>query len=282
MRTPNAEQIAYWNGPSGASWVADQDLRDRSLAPFGEAALGSARVKPGERVLDVGCGCGATSLALAEAVGPSGHVLGLDVSEPMLAHARHRARGLPQLTFRSGDAGSAPFEGDAHLLFSRFGVMFFEDPAASFAHLRTALAAGGRLAFVCWRGLAENPWLEVPFSAAQAVLPRASPVLEGPGPLAFADPAQVRSILERAGFTEIAVAPFDHVMPLGDGRGLDAAAAEAMTLGPAARLLKDVDEPTRQQVGAAIRQALAPHLRGQQLTLGAGAWVVTAKRGAAW
>ncbi|MHB8417087.1 MAG: class I SAM-dependent methyltransferase [Myxococcales bacterium] len=274
---PNEEQIAYWNGDRGRSWVADQELRDRTLAPFGEAALRRAEPRPGERAVDVGCGCGASVLALAAAVGPTGHVLGIDVSQPMLGRARVRAAGLAQVELRCADAASHPFDGRADLLYSRFGVMFFDDPPAAFSNLRRALAPGRRLAFACWRSLAENEWMAVPAQAVRAVLPEAPALPSGPGPLSLADPALLRALLAGAGFAEIVLEPFDHPIPLGQGRGLDAAAAEAVTLGPAARLLAQADEATRSAALAAVRAALAPLLRGERIELGGGAWLVSAR-----
>ena len=276
----NREQIDFWNGPRGESWVADQPLRDRSLAPFGDAALALARASRGERVVDVGCGCGATSLALAEAVGPAGSVLGVDLSGPMLARARERGRALPQLRFEQVDAATFAFDGQATLLYSRFGVMFFDDPPSAFENLRRALSPGGRIAFACWRGLPENDWLSVPLQAVRAVVAQASAQLapDAPGPLAFADPTRVRGILEGAGFDDISLTPVDREMPLGEGRGVDAAAAEAITLGPAARLLLGVDDATRVRALAAVASALAPLERGGAVRLSASAWVVSARR----
>ncbi len=277
----NREQIEFWNGPRGASWVAEQELRDRSLAPFGEAALRLAAAAPGERVVDVGCGCGASTLALAQAVGPGGHVLGIDVSAPMLSRARERAAALAQVTFAEADASVFAFDGRAALLFSRFGVMFFENPAAAFANLRRALAPGGRLACVTWRSLEENGWMAVPFAAAAQVVTTRPPSLapDAPGPLALADAARTRGLLEAAGFTRVSLTPFDHPMPLGDGRGLQAAAEEAVTIGPTARLLADVSDELRAQALAAVRASLAPYARGDQVELSAATWLVSARAG---
>jgi hypothetical protein len=164
------------------------------------------------------------------------------------------------------------------VLFSRFGVMFFEDPSAALTNLRRALRPGGRLSFVCFRGLEENEWMAVPFAAASAVVKPKAP-LPGPtdpGPLAFADGPRVRGLLERAGFTEVGLAPFDHLMPLGDGKGLDAATAEALTFGPTGRLMMDQDDAAKARGTTAVRGALAPYAKGNDVALMAAAWVVTA------
>ena len=274
----NETQIEYWNGPRGHSWVADQELRDHSLAPFGDACMRLAKHSPGERVVDVGCGCGASVLALASAVGAGGHVLGVDVSAPMLERARRRTAPLANVSLLRADAAGHAFDGRAQLVHSRFGVMFFEDPPAAFANLRRALAPGGRLAFICWRGLDENRWMSVPAEAVRRALPSLPPaVLGGPGPLSLADPDLLRTLLEGAGFREVVLQPFDHSMPLGNGQGLEAAATEAMTLGPAARLLANVEEPDRARALSAIREALAPHVRGSDVALAGATWLASAR-----
>jgi hypothetical protein len=139
---------------------------------------------------------------------------------------------------------------------------------------------GDRLAFICWRSLEDNPWLAVPVAAVKSVVPSSGPppAPDAPGPLAFADAARVRGILEQVGFAGIAHTPFDHGMPLGDHKGLDAAVEHAMTVGPSARLLVDVDAATREAARGAVREALAPHLIDGGVTLGGGAWLVTARR----
>src|ERR1700752_4334802 len=172
MRPPfaddrNATEIAYWNGPGGERWRAHQRIHDALLAPVSELLMERAAARAGEFVLDIGCGGGTTSIALARQVAPNGRVLGVDVSEPQLERARECARelapaGLP-VEFVYGDATVYPFEpGRADMLFSRFGVMFFADPARSFANLRAGLRAGARMVFACWREPRENPWMMLP------------------------------------------------------------------------------------------------------------------------
>jgi ubiquinone/menaquinone biosynthesis C-methylase UbiE len=277
----NAEQAEAWNGPKGQSWVEEQQERDASLSPFGKAAMELARPRPGERVVDIGCGCGDTSLALSDAVGFEGHVLGIDLSQPMLARAKERARGRKNLQLVCADAAAFTFERTASLLYSRFGVMFFAQPTEAFTHLRTALRPGGRLAFVCWRPLTDNPWMQVAAQVVNRVLPPDdAPVPEdAPGPFAFADHRRVRGILEAAGFEEVRFASFHASMPLGHGKGLEHAAEEALTHGPAARrLLKATDEQKARALHA-MREALAPFASGDEVRLAASAWLVTARAG---
>jgi ubiquinone/menaquinone biosynthesis C-methylase UbiE len=168
----NEAEITYWNSAGGRRWVERQQSQDIVLGPILQATLERAQVRQGERVVDIGCGTGASAIALAERVGPSGHVLGVDVSAPMLARAAERLAPGGPVKFVRADATTYRFEtATFDLLFSRFGVMFFAEPARAFANLRTALKPGGRLAFACWRKFDENPWLKVPLRAALEHVP---------------------------------------------------------------------------------------------------------------
>ena len=162
MTKPNAQQIEYWNELSGPKWVTFADTINAQLEPIGLEAMDRADVRPGQRVLDVGCGCGQTSVELGRRVGDTGEVLGVDISGPMLDDAQRRAAeaGAGHVHFSQADAQTVTIEpGGFDLLFSRFGVMFFEDSAAAFSNLRRALAADGQLCFVCWQEIARNPWM---------------------------------------------------------------------------------------------------------------------------
>src|SRR6266850_2472283 len=182
----NQEQIRYWNEQGGPRWVQRQQQLDAQINPLGLVAMQRAEIRPGERALDVGCGCGQTTLELAQRVGASGSVLGIDISQPMLTRARERQQelGIKNLEFLHADAQTYSFERERFdLIFSRFGVMFFDDPAAAFANLRTALRSAGRLCFLCWQTLEKNEWARVPFLAAtRHVQPPAPPAPDAPGP----------------------------------------------------------------------------------------------------
>src|SRR6202012_5499402 len=159
----NADQIAYWNGPNGQRWTDRQAEQDVLLAPVTQALIDRAAPRPGERIIDVGCGCGGTSMALASRVAPAGFVLGVDISGPMLSRARQLAPKELPVDFVLADATVYPFDpGSFDLLVSRFGVMFFAEPAVSFSNLRRALRPNGRVAFACWRAPRENPWMMTP------------------------------------------------------------------------------------------------------------------------
>jgi SAM-dependent methyltransferase len=277
--TANQAQIDYWNGPTGKKWAKHSSETDRNLAEAADAALKLADAKPGARVLDIGCGAGVTSLLLADAVGPGGHVTGVDVSQPMLALARSRTDAR-NVTFIEADASLYPFDADYDLLFSRFGVMFFVDPLAAFANIRKAAAKGGRLAFVCWRTVAENEWVALPYRAAKPLLSEQKPVPpHAPGPFAFADADRVRDILTGAGFSEIGIEKFDGAMDLGSSPE-EASFQVTQLMGPTARALRDVDEATRDRAQDAVRKALMEFQTGtQNIRLGIACWLVSAKAG---
>jgi SAM-dependent methyltransferase len=274
----NADQIAYWNGPGGQHWADRQQTQDIVLAPVSEALIERARAKAGERVVDVGCGCGATTIALAQKVGVGGHVTGIDISAPMLARARQLAPAGARVDFVLADATVYPFVPESFdLLASRFGVMFFAEPALSFANMHKALRPSGRLAFACWRDPRENPFFMAPLQAVYKhapKLPQLGP--EDPGPFSFASEARVNRILGEAGFSGIAMEPCDLWLDIAVGRGLDAAVEATLEIGPAARALSEQPPDVRAAATRSIREALAPFARGQTVPLKASIWIVTA------
>ena len=276
----NEDQIAFWNGDGGTKWTAHQDLLDRTLDRIGLEAIAAAAPAPNERVIDIGCGCGSTSLDLARWVAPAGEVLGVDVSAPMVARARQRGAGLSGLSFAEGDAAVHAFARDhADLVFSRFGVMFFEAPAPAFANILKGLKPGGRLAFVCWRALKENPWVTTGLQVALRHLPAPAPMdPHAPGPFAFADPARVEGILGEAGFTEIEIRPFDTELVLGGDGGPEAAVAFTREIGPVGRLLTEAPAEARPRVEKDLLDLYRGMTDGRgRVRAGAAVWIVTAR-----
>jgi len=278
----NAEQARYWNEVAGPRWVRFQERLDREIAGLGLLALERAALAEGEAVLDVGCGCGGTALEIARRVGSRGRVLGVDLSRPMLARARERAAaaGAGQLRFVEADAQAVALEpGVFDVLFSRFGVMFFGDPIAAFANLRRALRPAGRVAFVCWQRIADNPWMMVPMGALAKHLTLPPPPPPGtPGPGAFGDAGRVRRLLESAGFSEVEAHDVREPIRLGGG-GLDEAVEFVLEIGPAASALREAgaSPELRAQIAGSLREALAPFAAGGAPTLPSAAWIFTAR-----
>jgi ubiquinone/menaquinone biosynthesis C-methylase UbiE len=275
----NADQIAYWNGPGGQRWADRQQAQDILLAPVLDILIDRARPKAGERIIDVGCGSGATTIAFAQRIGPSGHVFGIDISGPMLARARQSAPAKLPVDFVLADATVYPFDpGSFDLLASRFGVMFFADPVLSFANMRKALRPSGRLAFICWREPRENPFFMAPLQAVYKhvpKLPQQGP--EDPGPFSFASEARVHRILGQAGFSEIAMEPRNLSLDVAIGRGLEAAVRSALEIGPAARALEGQAPEVQAAATNSIREALTPFAKRETVPLPASIWIVTAR-----
>ncbi len=279
---PNAEQVKYWNEVAGPLWVAREGLLDAAIAPAGRRAIDAGAPAVGEHVLDVGCGCGSTTLELARRVGPTGQVLGVDLSEPMLGRARTRAAesGVTNARFQRADAQTADLGRDRFdVLYSRFGVMFFADPPAAFRNLRRSLKRGGRVAFVCWQPVQRNPWMLLPALAVGRHLPLPPPDPAAPGPFAFADPARVREVLASGGFSDVAIEGAEFSLAVGGGGDVDRATEFTLEVGPAASALRaaNAGPELRQAVVAAVREALAPYERDGGVWMDAALWLVRAQ-----
>ena len=273
----NAAQIDCWNATAGQTWARFQEQLDRQIEPLGLEAMRARAPAPGESILDVGCGCGQTSLELATRVTASGAVSGADISVPMLEVAR--ARLVPdgaatpvfhQVDAQTGDLGEGAFDA----VFSRFGVMFFSDPVAAFANLRQALKPDGRLAFVCWRPFQEKLWMRVPMEAAQPFLPPAPPIdPQAPGPFAFADADRVQSILAGAGFSDVTLNAFNASI---GGSNLGQTVDLAFRVGPLGAVVREQPDLAATVAGA-VREALAAYETPSGVLMPAAVWIVRAR-----
>ena len=237
MSPGNADQKAFWE-EFAAVWVDKQDDLDALLAPVLAGVLERAQLQTGQRVLDIGCGTGTSTIHAAQAVGTDGHVVGADISAPMLERARTVAGDMPHVSFETADVAEYPFEPAFfdHVI-SRFGVMFFADPDAAFANILTSVRPRGRLTMACWSQLDKNPWFHVPMYAAKKRLGAPPPVdPDDPGPLAFRNTDRVIRILENAGYIDIKAEAVSLLLtPAGD---LDHVASHATSIGPAARTIE--------------------------------------------
>ena len=279
MSTENAEQIAEWNGALGQRWAESRREIDGVVAPFGQAALTRAAPRAGERVIDIGCGCGDTSIELARTVGAAGRVLGVDVSKPMLDVARASAlrAACANLSFSEGDASEAALPQATDLLFSRFGVMFFGQPVPALRHLRGSMRSGGRFVFACWRAPRDNGWAMAPLVAARNALGITPAPVDpnAPGPFAFADDTRLRAMLTEAGFAAIDVQRFD--APVHIGSTPRAAAENAARVGPTARLVRELGVDKLPAIVDAIESVLAPLAAADgQVRLNGSVWIVAA------
>ncbi|SDQ79840.1 class I SAM-dependent methyltransferase [Pseudoxanthomonas sp. CF125] len=270
------DQKTLWNGSAGRAWVHNQRLLDQLFAPF-EALLASDGVLgAATHVLDVGCGTGATTLAIARRLGVQGACVGIDLSEPMIAVARNRAaQEQVNVRFLAADAQAHAFErADFDLIVSRFGVMFFEDPVRAFANLRRAARADARLSFIAWRSAAENPFMTTAERVAAPLLPNL-PVRPpgGPGQFAFADPDRIRAVLAESGWSDIDVQAIDVACAMPE----DGLVPYLTWLGPVGQLLQDADERTRARIIEPLRAAFAPYVHGGEVRFDAACWHVSAR-----
>jgi SAM-dependent methyltransferase len=279
VQQANREQAALWNGASGSSWVEMQDVLDRLLAPF-ETFL-SKEAFPGEggRVLDVGCGAGTTTIAMARRLGPMGLCVGVDISEPLLRVAKERAiaEKLGAAAFVEADAQIYPFEpGRFDSVMSRFGVMFFDDPQTAFVNIRRATRPDAKLAFVAWRSPVENPFMMTAARAAATLLPNLStPAAGAPGQFAFADGSHVERILNASGWKNIDVRPIDVMGNIAEQDLL----TYVTKLGPVGVALRDtnMDEATRARTTTVVREAFEPYIQNGTARFAMACWLVSAR-----
>jgi SAM-dependent methyltransferase len=279
---PNAEMHEYWNGLAGEKWVRLERRLDEGLQPFADGLFAAARLRTGERVLDVGCGCGATTLEAAKRVAPHGRATGIDISAIMTTRARERARelGLENVSFELIDAQSDPLPLSVFdSIISRFGVMFFSDPESAFRNLLSAARPGGRMTFVCWQKIDANPWMLLPTLAAMQHVTVKRPADPGaPGPFAFGDADRVRGFMERAGWRSVCASRFEIPFASGGGGSLDEAVDFMMEMGPAAQALREADAHTRTRVRQSIYETMKPYERNGGVLMDAAAWIFNAQR----
>jgi len=268
----------YWNEDAGLRWVREQSRLDAMMVPIWERLATAANVRPGQRVLDIGCGCGTTSLDLADQVGEQGAVVGVDISQPMVDRARELAAGRPQLRFEVADAGAHAFSpGATDVAVSRFGVMFFADSVAAFSNIRRGLASAGRCVFTCWQGIEANPWVSLALRDAKPLLP--APQADNPedddqpGMFRFADPKRVERVMVDAGFSAVSVQPsqVDLTVP----GTVDEVLAFFAEMGPLGRVLSEVADDRREEVLEIVRGTIAADHTGQGVCYPSATWIVS-------
>ena len=276
MEIANVESFENWNGESGERWSEEADRRDRVLAPIADSLLDSATLRTGESVLDVGCGCGATTLAAAARVGSGGSALGLDLSAPMLDVARDRAaaRGIENVSFVQGDAQVHALPSKFNAAVSRFGTMFFTDPVAAFSNVAASVHPNGRICFATWQPLAANEWLMVPGAALlrYGSLPRSD--RNAPGMFAQSEPDVVSGTLTEAGFAAVELEPVTLSLTLGSD--VNDAATYLACSGIGRVVLETVPEVDKQAALDAVRDVLRERADVEGVHLNAAVWIVHA------
>ncbi|MBT4492759.1 MAG: class I SAM-dependent methyltransferase [Gammaproteobacteria bacterium] len=270
----NKEQGEFWNGRMGSAWVSVEDYIDRMLEPISSEGIRLAAAKAGERVLDIGCGCGTTSLQLAA---DGAAVWGVDISENMIARANEKDPGSAAVRFSVADAAVQKYTPDHDCAFSRFGIMFFDDPVVAFQNIRSGLKSDGRLVFLCWQAPANNPWIAIAGQAVQPFMTEGAPQPgpTDPGPFAFADLDYTRKILVEGGFTDINIDPVEREIALGSD--LDELMEFQSRVGPLSGLLDTLDENTAQKARQAVMDAFSQHLSDDGIVASAAAWLVSAR-----
>ncbi|MEO1293444.1 MAG: class I SAM-dependent methyltransferase [Pseudomonadota bacterium] len=269
-------QSEVWNGIKGLAWVEAQVMLDRMFQPFADMLVDRAAAAPRRHVLDVGCGTGAVTMALARTLGSESACTGIDISEPMLAAARARAEAAGvSARFVKADAESYAFEpGGYDLIVSRFGVMFFADPVAAFSNLNHAAQPGGEFAAVAWRSPAENEFMTTAGRAAAPYLPETPrPPPDAPGQFGFSDAERVRAILEQSHWRDIKIEPVDAECHLAL-RHLDLFLTK---IGPLVAVLPTLDAPTREEAIATARAAFEPYVDGDDIVYTAACWMISAR-----
>jgi len=278
--SPNQGQLQAWNGGESVHYVSHADRYDRQLAGFTTALVDRAAPTSADTVLDVGCGCGVTTLMIADR---AQRVLGLDISHPLVEIATHRAAeaGIRTADFVVADAQTHDFvEGEFSLIVSQFGLMFFDDPDAAFANLRRSLAPGGRLVLVCWQGLEANEWLTVVAGAVSRFcdLPEFGGRAGGPGMFALKQPDETAALLEDAGFVEVEVEPIVTTVLLAGGGTVEESLDFLLGMGMVKGLLGRLTDDERERAVAEVRSALEERYEpGVGVTLGAAGWLVSAR-----
>ena len=273
----NTDMLAFWNGQGGRTWVTRQKHTDTTLASVTDALLAFAAPRPGELILDVGCGCGGPTLELARVVGISSRIAALDISGPMLAEGMERAKaeGISNIDWLEADPATTELD-NYDLLISAFGTMFFGDPLSAFTNIRRAANPGARMALVCWRSLAENPWIEVPMSAVASHLPpRSKSAPNAPGMFAFADPERVTEVLTNSGWTPSLFKKLD--LDIAAGRGLEEAVVQSTQIGAVNGWLRNQPEVIVLGAIASLRDALSPYVDGNSVRLPGAMWLISSE-----
>ena len=282
MSEVNKNQKDFWSGKGGDIWVERQNAMDTMLSPLGEAALNKLNFNEEENVLDIGCGCGHTTLNIAKRIGPSGNVTGLDISEPMLKRAKESAleMSITNTSFKCVDVQIEDLGYQIYsAAFSRFGVMFFEDSIAAFKNINKSLISGGYLSFVCWQSPAVNPWQSLFIQEVKKFLDLPSPPPRSPGPFAFMESEYVSSILEESKFQDITIEGHEAEVNMFSGRSLSDSVKDYISINPVVtQMLKESSENQIAEIVNSGIEAFSPYYSEKGLIFPSATWLVTARK----
>ena len=279
MSEVNKNQRDFWSGKGGDIWVERQNAMDTMLSPLGEAALNKLNLNEGENVLDIGCGCGHTTLNIAKRISPVGQVTGLDISEPMLKRAKESANemSISNASFNCVDVQTDDIGEEVYsAAFSRFGVMFFEDPIAAFRNINKSLITGASLSFVCWQSPALNPWQSLFIEAVKKYVDLPSPPPRSPSPFAFMESEYVSSILEESNFQNIMIEGHEAEVSMFSGRSLSDSVKDYISINPVVSgMLKDSTEQEKTEIINSAIEAFSPYYSAKGLMFPSATWLVT-------
>ena len=279
MSEVNKNQRDFWSGKGGDIWVERQNAMDTMLGPLGEAALNKLNLNEGENVLDIGCGCGHTTLNIAKRISPDGQVTGLDISKPMLKRAKESANemSISNASFNCVDVQTDDMGEEVYsAAFSRFGVMFFEDPIAAFHNINKSLITGASLSFVCWQSPALNPWQSLFIEAVKKYVDLPSPPPRSPSPFAFMESEYVSSILEESNFQNIMIEGHEAEVNMFSGRSLSDSVKDYISINPVVSgMLKDSTEQEKTEIINSAIEAFSPYYSAKGLMFPSATWLVT-------
>ena len=279
MSEVNKNQRDFWSGKGGDIWVERQNAMDTMLSPLGEAALNKLNLNEGENVLDIGCGCGHTTLNIAKRISPDGQVTGLDISEPMLKRAKESANemSISNASFNCVDVQTDDIGEEVYsAAFSRFGVMFFEDPIAACRNINKSLITGASLSFVCWQSPALNPWQSLFIEAVKKYVDLPSPPPRSPSPFAFMESEYVSSILEESNFQNIMIEGHEAEVNMFSGRSLSDSVKDYISINPVVSgMLKDSTEQEKTEIINSAIEAFSPYYSAKGLMFPSATWLVT-------
>ena len=279
MSEVNKNQRDFWSGKGGDIWVERQNAMDTMLSPLGEAALNKLNLNEGENVLDIGCGCGHTTLNIAKRISPDGQVTGLDISKPMLKRAKESANemSISNASFNCVDVQTDDIGEEVYsAAFSRFGVMFFEDPIAAFRNINKSLITGASLSFVCWQSPALNPWQSLFIEAVKKYVDLPSPPPRSPSPFAFMESEYVSSILEESNFQNIMIEGHEAEVNMFSGRSLSDSVKDYISINPVVSgMLKDSTEQEKTEIINSAIEAFFPYYSAKGLMFPSATWLVT-------